>query len=660
MWKGRFAEDPNILARGLNLNDKSCAVVGVLGREVRFQGDSRARIYLPIEQWPSAELRTRDSHPGLRVVGRLKAGVTPDAARADMASICNALAQLYPKTNGGRGAVLVPVKDDIVGSIRRTLLLLAGAVGFVLVIACANVANLLLARAAGRKREFAIRAALGAERRRVVRQLLTESVLLSLAGAALGLALANWGSRLVLAAAPDSLPRTEEVGIDGYVLLFTVLVSIATGVLFGLAPALRGAHANLHESLKEGTRGAGGGTHRAEGVFVAVEVGLAVILLAGAGLMIQSIWRLWGVNPGFNTRHILSGQVALSPAAMASPNSIRLAYQQMIDRVAGAPGVEAAAITTLVPLGESDSEIPFWPGSGPQPPADRMTSAMFYIVTPDYPKVMQFPLKAGRFFNDHDTVGSTRVVVIDDVMAKHVFPGQDPVGKQFSLIFIGPVKVVGVVGHVKHWGLDADDTAKVRDQAYFPFMQIPDQFMSEAVSGLTLVARTGPEPLSMVSALRARVAGPTRDQPLYAVRSMEQIISGSLAERRFTMLLLIIFAATALLLAAVGIYGVISYAVTRRIHELGIRATLGASRGEIVGLVLRQGMTLAGIGLAAGLAAAVGLTRFLSGMLYGVRVWDPATLAGVALLLACIAAAACYVPARRAAGVDPVTALRCE
>jgi predicted permease len=289
-----------------------------------------------------------------------------------------------------------------------------------------------------------------------------------------------------------------------------------------------------------------------------------------------------------------------------------------------------------------------------------MTSSMFYIVTPDYPSVMQIPLRRGRFFTDRDTLASPTVVVIDDVLARRIFPGQDPVGRQISLMVIGPVQIVGVAGHVKHWGLDSDDTAKIRDQIYFPVLQVPDKFLSEAVAGLTLMLRTGPEPLSLVSAVRAQVAGPTQDQPIYAVRTMEQIISGSLAERRFTMLLLIIFAATALLLAAVGIYGVMSYAVTRRTHELGIRAALGASRREIVGLVVRQGMRLAAIGMAAGLVAAFALTRFLAGLLYGVRPADPATLAAVTLLLGGIALLACYIPARRAAVVDAVVALRCE
>jgi predicted permease len=657
-WKQRFGGDPNILGKTLTLNAVGCAVAGVLPRTFRFRED--ARFYLPMEQWNSVELRSREAHPGLRVIGRLKADATMEAAQTEMASICKGLARQYPATNAGHGAQVVRMKDDMVQDIRPTLLLLVGAVGSVLIIACANVANLLLARSTARKREFAIRAALGAERGRVVRQLLTESVLLSLGGAMAGLLLARWGTSLVLAAAPDSLPRSQEIGMDLYVLLFTLVVSVVTGILFGLAPAFHSANANPQESLKEGARGAGGGRHRTEGVFVAVEIGVAVILLVGAGLMMQSVWRLWQVHPGFNTRNVLTMQVALSPGAMASPPAIRLAYQQLLGRVAAVRGVEAAAITALVPLSENDSEIPFWPGAGPQPAQDRMTPGMFYVVTPDYPRVMQLPLQRGRFLTERDNLASPPVVVIDDVLARHMFPGEDPVGRQISLTLLGPVQIVGVVGHVKHWGLDSDDTAKIRDQLYFSILQVPDKLMADAVAGLTLLLRTGPEPLSLVSAVRAQVAGPTRDQPIYGVRTMEQIISGSLAERRFTMLLLMIFGATALLLAAVGIYGVMSYAVTRRTHELGIRSALGASRGEIVGLVVRSGMKLAAMGLAGGLVAALALTRFMAGLLYGVGPADPATLGAVTLLLGAIALLACYIPARRATAVDAVTALRCE
>lgn len=601
----------------------------------------------------------REAH-GLRVVGRLKPGVTIETAESELVSIAKGLGRQYPKTNAGYDAKLVPMKDDLVGRIRPTLVLLWGAVGFVLIIACANVANLLLARSTARQREFAIRVALGAERGRIMRQLLTESVLLSLGAALVGLLFARWGTRLVLAAAPASVPRSEEIVIDPYVLLFTLSVSILTGILFGLAPAFYGANANPQESLKEGAAGAGGGHHRAEAVFVAVEFALAVVLLVGAGLMLESVWRLWRVDPGFNTRQVLTAQVALSPSAIASPQDIRLAYQQLLERVSEVPGVRSAALTSLVPLGESDSEIHYWLGAGPQPTPDRMMLAMLYLVTPDYPRVMQIPLLRGRFFTERDTLGYPRVVVIDDVLAQRVFAGQDPIGKQLSLIVIGPVEIVGVVGHVKHWGLDSDDTSKIRDQIYFPFLQVPDKFMSAVVAGLTLTLRTGPEPLSLVSDVRAQVAGPTRDQPLYAVRSMEQVISGSLARRRFTLLLLVAFAATALLLAAVGIYGVTSYAVTRRTHELGIRTALGASRREIFALVLLQGMRLAVIGMLVGLVATLALTRLMAGLLYGVRPTDPATLAAVTLLLAGVALLACYIPARRATAVDPVVALRCE
>jgi predicted permease len=657
-WQQRFAADPHVVGKTLTLGAKSCAIAGVLPADFRLQQD--ARIYMPIEQWNSPELHLRETHPGLHVVGRLKPKVALEAARSEMASISGVLAGRYPKSNAGHSTSIVEMKDDMVSGIRSTLLLLSGAVGFVLIIACANVANLLLARSAARRREFAIRVALGAERRRVIRQLLTESVLLSLAAAGIGIAIAHVGTTLILTAAPDLLPRSGEIVIDPYVLLFALVCSVVTGILFGLAPAFDGANTNPQESLKEGARGAGGGRHRAEGLFVAVEIALAIVLLSGAGLMMQSIWRLWRIDPGFNVRNLLTTQVALSPRALASSQSIRLAYDQILERVRTIPGVSAAAITALVPLGTNDSEIPYWPDNGPQPPKDRLSSALFYLVTPDYLRVMQIPLLQGRFFNAHDTTASTPVVVIDDVMARHVFPGQDPVGKQISMIVIGTAQVIGVVRHVKHWGLDADDTAKVRDQMYFPFLQVPDPFMTEAATGLTLLTRTGPESMSLLSAVRAQVAGPTRDQPVYSVRTMEQIISESLAERRFAMLLLTIFAATALLLAVVGIYGVMSYAVSRRTHEIGIRATLGASRGEILGLVLRQGLRLIAAGIGTGLGAGFLVLRVMAKLLYGVQPADPSTLTAVAVLLSAIALLACYIPARRATSVDPMVALRCE
>ncbi len=657
-WKQRLGGDPNVLGKPLTLNAMSCTVTGVLPRDFHFR--ERAQVYVPMEQYNSVELRTRESHPGITVVGRLKPGVTIEAAQAEISSIASVLARQYPDTNGGHGAKLVSMKEDMVANIRPTLLLLVGAVGFVLIIACANVANLLLARSTGRKREFAIRTALGAQRSRIVRQLLTESVLLSLAAAGLGLLLARWGISLAMAAAPGSLPRASEIDIDPYVLFFTLAISLMTGILFGLAPAFQSANASPQESLKEGTSGAGGGRHRAEGIFVAVEVGLAVILLSGAGLMMQSVWKLLHVDPGFNTRNVLTMQMALSPKAMASGPAIRLAYQQMLERVDAAPGVQSAAITSVVPLAENDSENSYWVGTGPQPPQAQLTSAMFYVVTAGYTSALEIPLRRGRFFTDRDDISAPPVVVIDDVLARHAFPGKDPIGQQISLIAVGPAQIVGVVGHVKHWGLDTDDTAKIRDQIYFPVMQVPDKFMAGAVAGLALIVRTTPEPLSMVSAVRAQVAGPTQDQPIYGARTMEQIISGSMAERRFTMLVLIFFASCALLLAAVGIYGVMSYTVSRRVHELGIRTALGASRRDIVALVVRQGMRMAVIGMAGGLAAALALTRLMASLLYRVRPADPLTLIVVALLLGFIALLACAIPALRATAADPLAALRCE
>jgi len=657
-WKRRFGGDPSVIGRTLTLNARPYAVIGVMPQGFHFR--EMADLYIPIEQWNSIALRDRENHPGLRVVGRLRPGVTMASAQADMDAIGRRLAEAYPKSNAGRGVIVAPTKDDMVGYIKPTLLMLLGAVGLVLVIACSNVANLLLARATARRHEFAIRAALGAGRWRAIRQLLTESVILSLGGAGVGLAIAAWGTRAVVAAAPMYLPPAEEVGLNGYVLGFTLGVSILTGILFGLAPAFHSSNVTPEESLRAGARGSGGGRHRAEPVFIAVEVGLAVVLLSGAGLMIQSIWRLWKVDPGFNTSHLLTSQVAISPRTMSSAQAIRLANQQIVSRIEAAPGIQAAAVTSLIPLGENDSEIGFWLGGGPQPPSDQVTPAVFSVVTPDYTKAMGIPLRSGRFFTNRDTLSSTPVVVIDDVMAQHVFPHQDPLGKQISLIAFGPVQVVGVVGHVKQWGLDSDDTAKIRSELYFPLMQVPDKFMSAGVAGLNLVVRTTPDPLSMVSVVRAQVAGPTEDQPMYSVQTMEQLISMSLEERRFTMLLLIIFSATALVLASVGIYAVMSYAVSRRTHEIGVRLALGATRREVLAMVLREGVALAAVGTVLGLASAVAVTRLLASLLYGVKPADPWTLATVAVAVGAVAVLASYPPALRATRVNLVTALRYE
>jgi len=531
----------------------------------------------------------------------------------------------------------------------------------VLLIACANVANLMLARATGRFREFAIRAALGASRQRVIRQLLTESVLLAVAGGALGVLLASWGTAAVLAAVPQGLPRVEAVRMDGRVLAFALLVSVLTGILFGLVPALQGSGSELQETLKEGGRGTVGERQRVQNLFVISEIALALVLLVGAGLMIRTIWSLWAVNPGFDPHNVLTFSLAPSPAKSTGPNQIRVFYEQLAARLKTVPGVQYASLNLFnIPLSGDDNELPFWLEGQPRPSSqDKMIWALTYLVGGDYQRAMRIPLLEGRFITDQDTEKNQRVVVIDEVVAKGLFPGQDPIGKHLNIEWVGPVEIVGVVGHVTHWGLDSDAHARIRYQVYMPYLQIPDQFMTLLRSS-GVVVRTSTDPLAMVPLIRQEIYGTASDTPVYDVRTMEQIISSSLAYRQFLRLLLAIFAGAALLLAGVGIYGLISYSVSQRTHEIGVRMALGAERRDVQRMVLGEGAKMALVGVALGLVAAFGLTRLMANMLFGVSTHDPLTLAGVAALLVLVSLAACYIPARRATKVDPMVALRYE
>jgi predicted permease len=653
LWERKFGADPKALGEHLTLNGRDYTVIGILPSNFRFLYP-QADLYVPLA--PAA----RDVR--MRGVARLKPGVTLNGAQADMSALASNLNRQDPKANAGREFTVVPMHDYLVRNIRPTLLLLLGAVGFVLIIACANVANLLLARSTSRRREFALRTALGADRKRILRQLLTESVILGIAAGALGLLLAYWGTRLMLAAVPHDLPHTQQVAIDRYVLLFTLAVSVLTGIVFGLAPAFHGSNVNPQESLKEGARTGGSGRRRTEGSFVAVQIALAVVLLTGAGLMVQSIWRLWRVDPGFDSSHVLTTEIALSPTVAGSASRVRTAYRETVERVAATPGVLSAAIAdSPIPLDGNISMANVWIGGGPRPAPDRVSSALWFVTSPGYLRVMGIPLIKGRFFTDRDTPAGGPVVVIDDVMARHLFPNQDAIGQQITLgSAAGSRRIVGVVGHVKYWGLDSDDEAEVRDEVYFPFDQIPDQYMRDEIAGAYLLMRTTGDPLSVLASVRRSVAGPTNDQPVFAVRTMEQIVSGSLAERRFAMLLLIVFASTALVLAAIGVYGVMAYAVGRRTRELGVRTALGATGADVFGLVMREGMALAAVGMVAGVLAALGLTRLLANMLYGVQPADPLTLLVVSVTLLGVAFLASYVPARRAAKVDPMAALRYE
>jgi len=660
LWKRRFGASADVIGKTMNLHGSVYTIVGVFTGRAPFL--TPTDIYVPVGQWNDPTFRNRRISMGMNVVGRVKPGVAFAQARADMDSVAQHLAETYPDADKGTGISIVPLKKDVVGDVQGILFILLGAVGFVLLIACANVANLLLARSTGRTREFAIRAALGASQIRVVRQLLTESVLLSLAGGAMGLAIAKWGTQAVIAALPQALPRSDEISLDARVLLFTLGVSVLTGILFGLVPAIKTFRADLHDTLKEGGRGGSGRRHRTQSVFVAVEMGMALVLLIGAGLMIRSLAALWNINPGFDARNVLTFSLSLSSKKTASAAELRQFYRESLRQYESAPGVESVS-----PQGGSlpmsgDSELPFWLEGQPKPASDsEMPFALFYLVTPGYFSAMRIPLLRGRFLNQQDDEHSPAVMVIDESFARKFFPNQDPIGKRINvgLIETQP-EIVGVVGHVEHWGLGSTEHQNLQAEFYLPFFQIPDKFWPLVANGLSYVIRTASAPLGAAAGVRSATQKLDSTGVIYEVHAMEEIVQNSVAMKRFSMLLLVVFAALALVLSAVGIYGVISYIVGQRAQEIGIRMALGAQQRDVLRLVLEQGGKMALVGVAGGLVAAVGLTRLMAQMLYGVSARDPLTFAGVALALTFVALAACYIPARRAARVDPLVALRYE
>jgi len=665
LWQRKFSGARDVLGRGLTLDGRSYTVVGVIPASFHLVAPSfrDSDVYVPIGQWNNNLLLNRGAGLGIHGFGRLKPGVTIEQARADMDAITRNLAAAYPNDDKGISANLVPLKQRMVGNVRPFLLVLLAAVGFVLLIACVNVANLLLARSTDRMREFAVRAALGATRTRVVRQLLTESVLLAIAGGLFGLLLAAWGTRFALGALPTALPRTEEIGLDAHVLIFTMGISLLGGILFGLAPALKMSQPGLNASLKEGGRGASGMRHRAQSVFVVVEMAITLVLLIGAGLMIRSLTQLWRVDPGFTSDNVLTFSLSLPPTMMtASPEAIRSAYRQLDDKLASIPGVQAASLTWGAFPMTGDDERLFWLDGQPKPAnQNEMNWAIDYIVEPNYLKVMGIPLQRGRFFTPQDNENAPLVAVVDDVFARTYFPNQDTIGKRININNgDSQVEIVGVVGHVKQWGLDSDDRQALRAEFYFPCMQMPVGFIAMTPSGTGVVVRSAGALPALLASIRHTSEQMSSEQVIYAPQTMTEIISSSLAARRFSMILLGVFAALALVLASVGIYGVISYGVGQRTHELGIRMALGAQPLQIVRLILRRGGILALAGVALGLALALGLTRLLSSQLYGVRATDPLTFAAVAILLILVALVACYIPARRATKVDPMVALRYE
>jgi predicted permease len=659
-WRQKFGSSQDILAKSININGKIRSIIGVIPSGFHL---SRVNdVYIPIGQWDDPTFRDRRVSMGTRAIGRMKPGFTIEQARADMDGIARNLEAAYPEADAKTGITVISLKKSMVGDIQPFLLVLLGAVGFVLLIACSNVANLLLARATGRTREFAIRLALGASRGRVIRQLLTESVLLGIIGGGLGLLLAAWGTQAILGVLPDALPRSNEVGIDMRVLLFTFSISVLAGVVFGLVPAFRMLQPDLQETLKEGGRGSSSKRHRAQSVFVVAEVALALVLLVGAGLMIRSLSMLWSVNPGFNPHNVLTFGVALPPTLVANPASIRPALREIHEGMMAIPGIEAVSLNGGgLPL-MGDSELPFWHEGQPAPANDSdMNWSLFYLVEADHLKVTGIPLLRGRFISTQDDIQSPPVMVIDESFARKYFPNEDPIGKRLNLGILGTQpEIVGIVGHVKHWGLDSDTSSGIQAQMYVPFMQIPDKFMPLVASAVNVVLRSRGEPLSLVSGIRSAMNRINSQQVVYGTQTMDEVISDSLAARRFSMTLLGLFAALALVLSSIGIYGVISYLVGQRTQEIGIRVALGAQRNDVLRLVLSEGAKMAAIGVAIGLAAAFALTRHMDKMLYGVSATDPPTFVGVAAVLLAVALLACYIPARRAMRVDPMVALRYE
>jgi putative ABC transport system permease protein len=655
LWQRRYGGDRGIVGRQIMLDGKPATVVGIAPSAFKFPLDTPT----PAEFWTPLdardELNAERGASYLRVVARLKPGVQLEQAQAEMSAISGQLEQEYPDKNAGVGVHVISLHEELVGDVKPALLVLLGAVGFVLLIACANVANLLLARSTSRAKEIAIRTALGARRLRVMRQLLTESVLLSLVGGVLGLLLAMWGLDLLVSAIPADLPRVQEIGLDSRVLFFTLAVSVLTGIVFGLAPALQASKVDLTEALKEGTRGGGQSLrrNRIRSLLVVSEVALSLVLLVGAGLLIKSFVRLREVNTGFDARNVLTATVSLSSKYEDEPQQAAF-FRGLIQEVKALPNVEAVGVVMPLPLSGNNVQASFAVEGREEMAKKEKPTAHFRSVSPEYFHAMSIPVLKGRTFTDRDGVDAPLVVIINETFARKYFAGEDPMGRRITFATLSMEEalheVVGVVGDVRHDKPDREAEAEY----YTSYLQMPLGEMS-----LVVRSKTG-NPASLTPQLREAVLRLDKDQPIYEVRTMTQLLADAIAQQRFSMLLLGVFAALALTLAAVGIFGVMNYSVAQRTHEIGIRMALGAQSTDVLRMVLGQGMILTLTGIGVGLAASLLLTRVMSSLLYGVSVTDPLVFAGVALVLASVALLASFIPARRATRVDPMVALRYE
>ncbi|MDQ3907772.1 MAG: ABC transporter permease [Acidobacteriota bacterium] len=678
LWQRRYGGDAGVVGREINLGGQGYTVVGVMPKRTAFfDNQPPVDLWVPISFAPGDNNDSRNNY-FIQIVGRLKSGVTLAEAQSDVSTVAARLRADAKESEGFEGE-LVSLRDEIVGDARRALLVLLGAVSFVLLVACANVANLLLARAAAREKELAIRASLGASRVRLARQLLLESLPLGLLGGGLGLLLAAWGVSALDALLPAALPRHNAIEIDARVLAFTAAVSLLTTVVFGLLPAFQAARSDLQIALSEGGRGGTQGRRqsRLRGLLVTAEMALAVVLLVGAGLMIQSFVKLRGVETGFDARNVLTMRVPLPAAKYPEPLNINspppagLAFfERLLERVRATPGVKAAGVSTSLPLGAGGSWGKLLSVEGRPAPTsiDQIPNVRFALVSEDYMSAMGIPVRAGRPFDAHDTADAPQVAIINETAARRFFPGEDPLGK---VIYLGPPEsllppapsgqtnrtprrtIVGVVADVK----GSDLSLQPKAQVYAPYRQ---NKLEGWTNTMMLAVRSEGDPSALAAPIREEVRALDADQPVSDVATMEERLSRSVSQPRFSTLLLAVFAAVALLLAAVGIYGVVAYAVAQRTHEIGVRMALGAQRRDILRMIVRQGMTLTLAGVVLGLGASLALTRLMTGLLYGVSATDPKVYVGIAALLSLVALAACLVPARRATKVDPMIALRYE
>jgi putative ABC transport system permease protein len=658
LWQTHFGSDRGVVGQQISLNGQSYTVIGVMPPKMRLP--SWAQLWTPMA-WTAKQAAVRGEHH-YGVIACLKPGVDTKQAQVEMTSISRRLEQQYPEDDKGWGAIVVPLRDQMVGDVRPALLVLLGAVAFVLLIACANVANLFVAKALARRKEIAIRTALGASRSRVVQQILNETTLLSIAGGAMGLLLSQFAVKLILAFLADRLPASIMVTLDGWVLLFTLSISVLTGLLAGFAPAWRLTKTDLNEAMKEGLgrTDADAGGNRTRSVLVVSEVALSLVLLIGAGLMIRSLWRLRGVDPGLDPRNVLTLSASVSNKRFPEPRQQVEFFNQVLVRVKTLPGVQSAAAIDALPITGEGSNQPVAIEGRPKVPMSDQPEVAVRLITPGYLEAMRIPLLRGRNLNNSDTADRPAAVLISQSMAKRFWPNEDPIGKHLTLTFF-PEKsreIVGVVGDVKQWGLDVVEPVAT---LYFPLAQISASITADWASfPMILVVRSSSQPAGLVSAVTSAVHQIDPEIPIVHVLTMEDLISNSLSQQHMTMMLLAAFAGLALVLASVGIYSVLSYAVRRRLREIGIRMALGAQARDVLRMILGYGAKLAALGIVIGALAASGLTRLMTSQLFGITATDPLTFATVASLLILIALAACYLPARRATKVDPMVALRYE